>query len=439
MVRILQAADLSPLLLIGLIIIIIVIIIGRGQKTRRFSEAQVILKEGKYSQAAEIFIELKKWSEVADVILQSPQGVQTLLYRRLTNLIEPSRIKNIFLTLGDHYIRTEYILRAASAYNYAGLPWKAAQTYILAGTEYIDQAIRILDSNPTLIRDRERAIRNLAKYAYDNQKVIEAAELLRLIGAEEEASAVLIAAGKNVSSVPQMRTQQTIEGLDDQLKQIFSGIKQGKFIPAEEHLNRLIPVINNLRAKNIPEATNVLNNYARAQSCFENLKKARQALKEADYKTAQISYSELIDYANNFLPAEIFAEAALSYEKDNNLEVAREYYLSAAERAVTAQAQNSYRNRAQTLLTNIPAQVSASSTPTLSTPSTNISTGLNTTIQTQEELVCCICKRKIQTGEDLARCDQCGSVGHYGHFAEWIKIKGTCPVCRRKIHLPEKT
>ena len=434
-----QVLDSSPLIFLGIAIIIIVIIIGRGQKNKNYTEAQQLLKEGKYSQAAEIFIDLKKWSEVADVILQSPQGVQTLLYRRLTNLIDPNKIKNIFLTLGDQYMRTKQTLLAASAYNYAGLPWKSAQTYILEGIDYIDQAIKIIDSNPMLIRDRERAIRNLAKFAYDNQKILEAAELLRLIGAEEEASAVLIAAGKSTTSIPQLRTQQTIEGLDDQLKQIFADMKQGKFTSAEEHLNRLIPVINNLRSKNIPEATNVLNEFARIQSSFENLKKARQALKDADYGTAQINYSELIDYANNFLPAEIFAEAALSYEKGNNLEVAREYYLSAAERGVTAQAQTSYRNRAQILLSNIPAQVSATSTPLTSATSSNTLTNTNISVQTQEELICCICKRKIQTGDDLARCDQCGSVGHYGHFAEWVKVKGTCPVCRRKIHLPEKT
>ena len=110
-----QVLDSSPLIFLGIAIIIIVIIIGRGQKNKNYTEAQQLLKEGKYSQAAEIFIDLKKWSEVADVILQSPQGVQTLLYRRLTNLIDPNKIKNIFLTLGDQYKRTNQTLQAATA------------------------------------------------------------------------------------------------------------------------------------------------------------------------------------------------------------------------------------------------------------------------------------------------------------------------------------
>jgi len=53
----------------------------------------------------------------------------------------------------------------------------------------------------------------------------------------------------------------------------------------------------------------------------------------------------------------------------------------------------------------------------------------------QEILRCAVCKLPISFGEEAAKCSLCGSVAHLNHFQEWVKIKGKCPTCQKKIPL----
>jgi rubrerythrin len=46
---------------------------------------------------------------------------------------------------------------------------------------------------------------------------------------------------------------------------------------------------------------------------------------------------------------------------------------------------------------------------------------------------CIVCNLAIKKEEPIGRCTQCGHPGHLDHFQEWIKIKGVCPFCKRKI------
>ncbi|MFW9929691.1 MAG: RING finger protein, partial [Candidatus Thorarchaeota archaeon] len=367
-------------------------------------------------------------------IVNAPSGTQILLFHRLQNRIDPNRIKSIFLTLGDEYLRNRNRIKAAVAFNYAGLPWKAAQVYILEGMDYIDEAIRVIDDNPLLIRDRERAIRNLAKFAFENQHIVEAAELLRIIGAEEEASAILVASGKTIDTLPQRRSEKGIDSINQQLHLAIAKMKQGKFQETEELLMKVNPLINTLKKDTSIEVQNLLRDFTRIQTSLRNLKRAREAYKNNQMSQAQVAYSELLDYAGEYFPAEVYAEAGLAYEQSSP-EISREYYLVASEKGVTSQAQTTYRNRAQNLLTNIPVQVAKSATPAKKlTPLVSSST-VTTSSQIER---CSICKMPITPGEEIAKCGSCESIGHYGHLAEWIKIKGTCPVCRKKLVLPER-
>ena len=53
----------------------------------------------------------------------------------------------------------------------------------------------------------------------------------------------------------------------------------------------------------------------------------------------------------------------------------------------------------------------------------------------QEILRCAVCKLPISFGEEAGKCSLCGSVAHLSHFQEWVKIKGKCPTCQKKIPL----
>ncbi|MHA1982859.1 MAG: RING finger domain-containing protein [Candidatus Hodarchaeales archaeon] len=427
------------LFLFGFILIVLIIIIysNKNQKSKRILEADQFLQQKKYAEAANVYFSHREWDKIAETIIEAPPETQVILFHRLQNHLDPSRIKSLFLTRGDSYIRRKDRIKGATAYNYAGLPWKAAQIYILTGLDQngIDYAIKVIDDNPLLIRDREKAIRNLAKFAYENQKIVEAAELLRIIGAEEEASAILVASGKTIDTLPQRRSDKGTSSINQQLHLIIAKMKQGKFQESENMIQKLTPIINTLKKESSPEVQTLLGDYTRIQSSLKNLRRAREAYKNNPLQ-AQVAYSELLDYTGDYFPAEIFAEAGLAYER-NSPELSREYYLQAAERGVTSQAQTAYRNRAQSLLSAIPAEISKSKSPSQSSKSGFSPIEKSTSTAGQVER-CSICKRQIKDGEEIAKCGSCESVGHYSHLAEWVKIKGTCPVCRKKLTLPER-
>ena len=47
---------------------------------------------------------------------------------------------------------------------------------------------------------------------------------------------------------------------------------------------------------------------------------------------------------------------------------------------------------------------------------------------------CEICKNIIVAGQKIVQVIDCGHIFHKEHIQEWIKVKGTCPVCKEKIN-----
>ena len=46
---------------------------------------------------------------------------------------------------------------------------------------------------------------------------------------------------------------------------------------------------------------------------------------------------------------------------------------------------------------------------------------------------CIVCNLPIADNEEVGRCPHCAHSAHLDHFLEWIKIKGVCPFCKRKV------
>ena len=44
----------------------------------------------------------------------------------------------------------------------------------------------------------------------------------------------------------------------------------------------------------------------------------------------------------------------------------------------------------------------------------------------RDEMVCLF-------GEEVAECKHCNTKSHFTHLHEWVKIKGTCPTCQKKL------
>ncbi|NHK31024.1 MAG: hypothetical protein FK730_06705 [Asgard group archaeon] len=46
---------------------------------------------------------------------------------------------------------------------------------------------------------------------------------------------------------------------------------------------------------------------------------------------------------------------------------------------------------------------------------------------------CSVCKLPISFGSDYLECYHCQNVAHKEHLLEWVKVKGTCPICQQKL------
>ncbi len=50
-----------------------------------------------------------------------------------------------------------------------------------------------------------------------------------------------------------------------------------------------------------------------------------------------------------------------------------------------------------------------------------------------DTVVCSVCKLPISFGSEYLECYHCQNVAHKEHLLEWVKVKGTCPVCQQKL------
>lgn len=48
---------------------------------------------------------------------------------------------------------------------------------------------------------------------------------------------------------------------------------------------------------------------------------------------------------------------------------------------------------------------------------------------------CAVCGLQIREGQQMVYCPNCGNPAHYTHLAEWVRVKGTCPICRNRVNL----
>jgi hypothetical protein len=50
-----------------------------------------------------------------------------------------------------------------------------------------------------------------------------------------------------------------------------------------------------------------------------------------------------------------------------------------------------------------------------------------------ETVNCAVCKLPISYGSTTAECPKCNALAHKEHLFEWVKVKGSCPVCQREL------
>jgi len=409
------------------------VINARRSSTKYLSKAKDLAEQGKYLEALDLYSR-HSLEEAASLVLRTPEASQVLALRILEKKFLKQKIEKTFIQLArSNLVRNEHH-SAANAFVLAKKPFAAAKVFVdVGGLEYVPTAIQILDRNISLIHNRNQAIRNLAKHAYNNQKFMEAAELLRTIGAEEEANTVLIAAATEMrrkgldKAAEEYLTSAGRPGvaLQHYLREVETLLKRGEIEKLRRNLAIVRNIIEGLPAKGKKVITQELHpQIIELEEWSRQLKildSARDILRKKNTHQAIALYDELLENLGKKTPAVILAEAALANEKDNP-QYASKLYFQAAKQVESPRAAESFKMRANSLMV---------------LGSDQISPAIESTVEIIEDVeeFCSVCRMKITTPSDLVRCPECGSPAHYTHLAEWLKIRGVCPICKKRVRV----
>lgn len=427
----------GEIIIVFLLFILAVIIIYFSLKRNSqnlLKKARKLEQEGQYIDAVQIHARISL-DHATRMILRTPETSQVLALRRLEKKFTLKEIEKSFIRLARENIQSKDPHTAAAAFVLARKPFAAAKVYIdFGGLEYIPTAIQKIDRNSSLIHDRDQAIRNLARHAYNTSKYMEAAELLRTIGAEEEANTVLIAAATEMQKqglVNEAKNYLTAAGrpgiaIQHYLREIKDYLNQGNIEQMRRSLTNTKGIMEKILSQEKELDKNEIQSLANEIGKYDHILKildsARDSLRKKNNNQAIALYDELLEsLEENKVPTPILAEAALANE-ERNPQYASELFRRAAHKSKSARAKESFKMRAKRL------EVMASE---ISTSSTSIK---KETISDVEEK-CTVCRMKIISSDALVRCPECGSPAHYSHLAEWLKIRGNCPVCKKKIKI----
>lgn len=423
--------DITFLLVLFIIVVLFIVINARRSSNKYLRKAKDLEEEGKYLDALSLYSR-HSLEEAARLVLRTPEASQILALRVLEKKFHKQKIEKTFIQLARSNLMRNEHHSAANAFVLAKKPFAAAKVFIdVGGLEYVPTAIQILDKNISLIHDRNQAIRNLAKHAYNNQKFMESAELLRTIGADEEANTVLIAAA---TEMRQKGLDQAAEeyltsagrpgvALQHYLKEIDILLKRGEI----EKLRRVLAIARNIIEGLPAKEKEAITKELRPQLIemdewgrqLKILDSARDILRKKNTHQAIALYDELLESLGKKTPALILAEAALANETENP-QYASKLYFQAAKQVESPRAAESFKIRANRLMVRANDQIS----PTI---------GSTVEIIEDVEEFCSVCRMKITLSSNLVRCPECGSPAHYSHLAEWLKIRGVCPICKKRV------
>ncbi len=420
--------DLITIFVIAVVVIIIISSLSRRNKGQQ--KATELEAQGRYLDALDYYIKNSVYSAV-EMVLRTPEASQILALRKLEKKVSESRIQRAFLYVGRSYIDENKYQLAAKSFVLAGKPFAAAKVFIdYGGIEDIPAAIQIIDQTEALISNRDQAIRNLAKHAYNTKKYMKAAELLRTIGAEEEANTVLIAAAAemqkrgldNKAKRLLSSAKRHDMALDHYLKEVENFLAQGNFEKMRRSLSMAKDIQTTLQKENsegeeLPEMTNKIKEYERILKTIDS---ARDILRKKHNNQAIAMYDELLEVLGERAPASILAEAALANENQNP-KYSSDLFYRASKKASSPRAAESFRLRGKKL--GILAQGFSNS---------SLESADEVSIGHVEEY-CSVCRMKISEESNTIRCPECGSPAHFAHLAEWLKIRGACPICKKKV------
>ena len=410
---------------------------SKGQKAQNATNLE---QQGRYLDALDVYSRISI-NQAADMVMRTPEASQILALRSLERKFSPRNIERAFLNLARTYGVKNDPHKSSKAYVFARKPFAAAKSYVdIGGLDFIPAAIQVLDQNSQFIHDRDQAIRNLARHAYSNQKFLEASELLRAIGAEEEANTVLIAAAselkkqgyESLAKQYLSTTSHPKKAIERYIRDIKNSFTKGDI----EQVRRSLSITNELLSKlredkegeSKEENQQLIEKAQEYDRRLKVLDSARDLLRKKNLNQSVALYEELVESFGEEVPGFVFAEAALANE-EHNPTYSASLYQKAAELVKSKEAANSFKIRAKNI-----KMVAHGATSSLLKDSTRYT-------DEKVEENCTVCRTIISDIDTLIRCPECGSPAHYAHLAEWLKIRGFCPICKKKIKVkkPKRT
>ena len=437
--------DIFNLILIALVVALIYYFtVGKKKRLqRRLRRAEQLERQQRYLDALEEYLDAGL-DYATEFIIRAPMEFQTLLHQHIRKYVKPSELRSSFLKLAKKFQYRRDIASAATAYLFAGYPKRALDLYIAAGGPYLTAAIQIIDKYPNLFPNKEQIVRSYARQAYEHGKYLDAAELLRLIGHDEEADAVLVAASNILRQQGRIheanRFEEEVSNPETLLKKELTEaerlLKSGNLEKLQQMIGKLNALYYKFQEKHPHSAEKQI--YKEKKKKIERflrlLNTARMFLKQKFFDQAKALYEELLEtFGEDNLSASILAEAALAFEEKDPRESARLYNL-AAQKTTSPEAKRRFLEYARRQI-----EIATHGTPLPTT--TAVSTDKDVRLATISENIareerCSVCRRPFRANETIVRCPKCNSPAHYGHLAEWVKIRGFCPICKQKISVP---
>ncbi|MCF2142461.1 MAG: tetratricopeptide repeat protein [Candidatus Heimdallarchaeota archaeon] len=400
---------------IALIFLIIAASRKNKKKTRQPEKTiQTYLSYGDFISAGKLYLRQKNYVEAANLYFRTPLDKRPLFESIVQQELGPKEAQLFWIKTGRRFERSD--------------PERAKIAYLLAGA-YFDVIKMFIDRNDadTVIdlvkyippKFQEQTVRKLSQYSFNRGKYRISSELLRAIGFVDEADAILAVGAHDYQAIEQPGVSASMYGElgrqdlvgESQEERGERALAAGRIEEAKEAFKQAIKAYDD---SNQPK--DALRVEKRLEK-FVLLDKFRDYAAAGDIDSAEEMIQEISDVFPALATSDLYAEIAVVLERNGNFSEAVNYYDKAADLTNNPLKKQSYVNALRRLASQIAAQrASGEAIATADLPEP-----------------CPVCRRPIAKGQKIATCPYCHSVAHYSHLVEWVKVQGTCPICRRHL------
>ncbi len=451
----------------------------KNERLKILTKVRALEQSGRYFDALMecLRVSLK---EAASLILRAPPGTQALLYQTFLQHVDRERVHSVMLDVISEAQKNGETLQAVNGYLLLNMPDRAIEILLSdsKSRQYLPLVVRIIEERPHIYVDKIRTARKYAQHLMNMGKVRDAIELLQGVGDQDGVNLLLNEAHRQfeqqgdfyrLQEVSRILEEHPLVGILEQLELAEKNFKSGDLTKARIHFSTLLTKWQRVQALLLErddldrnQLQEIENRIDQLGMIFRLIDAGREMLRQGDKERARQLFRELLDNCDrNALPATVLAEIALAHEGDYPTESSY-YYRLAATKAKTTRARNAFIALAQQqdVIVGSSTQDSGDAPSREDQLAIQESETSPTAIASrvikaepeedkslaarygdlqevlEEDIRCSVCQIIIEDRTELVRCSTCNSPAHYGHLAEWLKIKGTCPICREKIELP---